>query len=182
MIRPTFAPGSLSSRRHKRGVLIPILTPFGLGLIALPALDFHAPLLVWNANASAPIGLYRVLAGAATRGDLVLVYTPDSIRQMANERRYLPANVPMIKRIAGTKGDVICAVGDAIFINGRLVAERLVSDGLGRLLSRWGGCDLLNGDEAFLLIEGVANSFDSRYFGPVRTRAIIAKLAPLWVD
>jgi conjugative transfer signal peptidase TraF len=161
--------------------VIPISTLFGLGLLALPALDFHAPLLVWNASASAPIGLYSVVAGAAMRGDLVLVHTPDLIRQMADERRYLPANVPMIKRIAGTKGDVICAVGDAIFINGRLVADRLASDGLGRLLPRWGGCHLLNGDEVFLLMEDVTNSFDGRYFGPVRTSAIIAKLAPLWV-
>jgi conjugative transfer signal peptidase TraF len=182
MIRLIFALRARSSCGQKRPVVIPILTLFGLGLIALPALDSHTPLIVWNASASACIGLYRVLAGAATRGDLVLIHTPDSIRQLADERGYLPANVPMLKRIAGANGDIVCAAGNAIFINGRLVADRLMSDGLGRPLPHWSGCHLLSTGEAFLLMEGVTNSFDSRYFGPITTSAIIGRLAPLWVD
>src|SRR3546814_3022581 len=45
-------------RRRPRAVLT--LTMFGLGLIGLAALARPAPWLVWNASASAPIGLYRV--------------------------------------------------------------------------------------------------------------------------
>ena len=88
-------------------------------------------------------------------------------RGLKRQAVFLMARHGAIKRIAGMKDDVVCAVGDAIFINGRLVADRLVNDELGRRLPRWGGCHLLNGDEVFLLMEGVANSFDGRYFGPV---------------
>jgi conjugative transfer signal peptidase TraF len=154
----------------------------GLGLIGLATLARPAPWLVWNASASAPIGLYRVLPGKPARGDLVLVHTPESVRQLAAERGYLAANVPLVKRVVAAAGDVVCAAGDAISINGRVVAERLARDRLGRPLPSWSGCHLIDGGEAFLLMEGRADSFDSRYFGPIPAAAIIGRLAPLWVE
>ena len=167
-------------RRRPRAVLA--LALLGLGLIGLATLARPAPWLVWNASASAPIGLYRVLPGKPVRGDLVLVRTPDSVRQLAAERGYLPQNVPLVKRVAAAGGDVVCAADDVISVNGRVVAERLARDRLGRPLPSWSGCHLLDGGEAFLLMEGVSDSFDGRYFGPVPTAAIIGRLVPLWVE
>ena len=155
---------------------------FGLGLIGLAALGRPAPWLVWNASASAPIGLYRVLPGKPASGDLVLVRTPDSARQLTAERGYLPQDVPLVKRVAALDGDTVCAADDVISVNGRVVAERLAHDRLGRQLPSWSGCHLLDGGEAFLLMEGVADSFDGRYFGPVPTASIIGRLAPLWIE
>ena len=167
-------------RRRPRAVLA--LTLFGLGLIGFATLARPAPWLVWNASASAPIGLYRVLQGNAVRGDLVLVRTPNSARQLAAERGYLPATVPLVKRVAALDGDIICAAGDAISVNGRFVAERLVHDRSGRPMPRWSGCHLLGDSEVFLLMEGVSDSFDGRYFGPVPTATIVGRLAPLWIE
>jgi len=167
-------------RRRPRAVLA--LALLGLGLVGLATLGRPAPWLVWNASASAPIGLYRVLPGEAIPGDLVLVRTPISVQQLAAERGYLPQNVPLVKRVAAAGGDIVCAAGDAISVNGHVVAERLARDRLGRPLPRWSGCLLLDGGEAFLLMEGLADSFDSRYFGPVPTAAIIGRLVPLWVE
>lgn len=167
-------------RRRPRAVLA--LALLGLGLIGLASLARPAPCLVWNASASAPIGLYRVLQGDAVRGDLVLVRTPNSVRQLAAERGYLPSNVPLVKRVTALDGDLVCGAGDAISVNGHVVAERLARDRLGRPLPTWSGCYLLSGDEAFLLMEGVSDSFDGRYFGSVPTAAIIGRLAPLWTE
>jgi len=167
-------------RRRPRKVLA--LTLFGLGLIGLATLARPAPWLVWNASASAPIGLYRVLPGKPIRGDLVLVRTPSSVRQLAAERGYLPQNVPLVKRVAALDGDIVCAADDVISVNGRVVAERLARDRLGRPLPAWTGCHLLDDGEVFLLMEGVSDSFDGRYFGPVRRAAIIGRLAPLWIE
>lgn len=167
-------------RRRPRAVLA--LTLLGFGLIGLATLGRPAPWLVWNASASAPIGLYRVLPGKPIRGDLVLVRTPSSVRQLAAERGYLPQNVPLVKRIAALDGDIVCAADDAISINGRVVAERLARDRLGRPLPTWTGCQTLEPDDVFLLMEDVTGSFDGRYFGPVRRAAIIRRLAPLWVE
>jgi conjugative transfer signal peptidase TraF len=141
-----------------------------------------APWLVWNASASAPIGLYRVLPGNAVRGDLVLVRTPCSIRQLAAERGYLPRDVPLVKRVAAQGGDVVCTAANVIFVNGRVVAERLARDRLGRPLPGWSGCQTLQPDDVFLLMDGVTDSFDGRYFGAVPTAAIIGRLAPLWIE
>ena len=167
-------------RRRPRAVLA--LALLGLGLIGLAVLARPAPRLVWNASASAPVGLYRVLPGNAARGDLVLVRTPDSMRQLAAERGYLPQNVPLVKRVAAASGDIVCAAGDAISINGRVVAERLARDRLGRPLPAWTGCLTLGPDDVFLLMEDVTGSFDGRYFGSVRRAAIIGRLAPLWIE
>lgn len=182
MIEPFFARTKRPRHGRKRPRAVLALSLLGLGLIGLAALARPAPWLVWNASASAPIGLYRVLPGKPASGDLVLIRTPDSARQLAAERGYLPHDVPLVKRVAALDGDVVCAAGDAISINDRVVAERLAHDRLGRRLPSWSGCHLLDGGEAFLLMEGVADSFDGRYFGPVPTAAIIGRLAPLWVE
>lgn len=145
-----------------------------------PVLIHITPRLVWNASASVPVGLYLVLSGKPSRGDLVLVHTPDSVRQLAAERGYLPADVPLIKRIAAAGGDVVCATGNMISINGRAAAGRLARDGIGRLLPGWSGCHRLDSGEVFLLMQGVTDSFDSRYFGAVPATMIIGRLAPLW--
>lgn len=149
----------------------------GLVIAAAP----HVPVLVWNASASAPCGFY---AGQARerfgKGDLVLAHLPIVARHLASMRDYLPWGVPVVKRIAAVSGDWICARGLTISINGRAVAQRRNVDGRGRLLPTWQGCIRLDADHLFLLMAGVRDSFDGRYFGPIRRSAIIEKLTPLW--
>lgn len=174
-------------RRVARAPRRPILIAGGVGLAMLGAtatLNFAiqpAPRVIWNASASAPIGLWRVHPGARIRtGDMVLVTTPDSVRQLAAQRRYLPANVPLLKRVAARDGDVVCALGQEIFVNGRWIGERRGFDRQGRPLPWWTGCELLRGGRLFLLMD-VPESFDGRYFGPVDESAVIGKATPLWL-
>lgn len=137
--------------------------------------------IVWNASASAPIGLYAVHHDRAfTRGDLVLVIPPPSIAKVATRRGYLPAGVPLVKRIAGMAGDTVCAQGNGIFINGQFMAARLSTDGQGRPLPSWQGCRTLDQGEVFLLMEDVRTSFDGRYFGPTNISDIVGRLDALW--
>tara|TARA_R110002126_G_scaffold185860_1_gene334468 strand:+ start:18810 stop:19310 length:501 start_codon:yes stop_codon:yes gene_type:complete len=152
----------------------------GVALIGISAIA-HAPRLVWNASASAPIGLYRVVSGAPKRGDLVLISPPKSIAKLAAERRYLPLGVPLIKRIAAVAGDDVCVFDGAIIINGEIAAPRLEVDREGRPMPRWNECRALEADEIFLLLKP-ADSFDSRYFGPVPRAQIIGRLAPLCTE
>jgi conjugative transfer signal peptidase TraF len=149
---------------------------------ATSALVSPTPRLVWNASASAPLGLYWVARSEGlSRGEFVLAELPDSARKLAAERGYLPERVPLVKRIAALSGDRVCAVGTTISINDHAVAERLKTDSRGRELPAWEGCRLLQSDEVFLLMAGVPDSFDGRYFGPVARAAIIGKLVPLWI-
>lgn len=148
------------------------------------ALDFGvrpAPRLVWNASASAPIGLWRIDPHAAYGvGDMVLAATPASVRRLAAERRYLPTNVPLLKRVVAADGDLVCAPGPWIYVNARLVATRREADRLGRPLPWWRGCRRLK-NGAVLLLMDAPGSFDGRYFGPVPRAAVIGKATPLWL-
>lgn len=166
-------------RAHAGGIVVSALS--AVAMLGVPALRHAVPRLVWNASASAPVGLYWVLPDQPIRrGDMVLATLPDASRQLAAERGYLPARVPLVKRVAATAGDTICAAGSDITIAGHVVAARLAADRQGRPLPAWSGCRTLTTNEVFLLMVGEPASFDGRYFGPVETSRIIGRLVPLW--
>lgn len=139
------------------------------------------PFLLWNASASAPRGLYVIGSPSAVRrGDMVVAWPPEFARSLAAERRYLPANVPLVKRVAAGQQDVVCAVGRSIFVNGRHLADRRTRDLSGRLMPWWTGCRRLGQDAFFLLMGDSPVSFDGRYFGVTKARDIVGKATLLW--
>lgn len=150
-----------------------------IGLIGSSTVAHPRPAIIWNASASVPVGLYRVASGIPKLGDLVLVRTPDFLRTLADKRHYLPSGVPLVKRVAAISGDVVCASNLTVFINGKQVVRQLKADHAGRPLPHWKACQKLAPDEFFLLAEA-PDSFDSRYFGPVKNVHIIGRLVPLW--
>lgn len=142
----------------------------------------RTPLVVWNATASAPLGLYRVQpATRIARGDLVLAMPPDAAAQLAAARGYLPRGTPLIKHVAALARDSICADVQHITINQRTVATRRARDVLWRPLPAWTGCHVLKSTEVFLLNADVPNSFDGRYFGTVPRQNILGRLVPVWL-
>ena len=153
----------------------------GIILVGLTIAFPPAPRLVWNASASAPIGLYAVTPGATVEpGDMVIARVPDPSRMMAAERRYIPANVPLVKRVAAAAGDEVCALGQEIFINGTWVVERRAADASGRPLPWWSGCVRLRGRQLFLLMSDSPGSFDGRYFGVTDGGLVVGKARLLW--
>ena len=139
------------------------------------------PLLVWNASASSPVGLYRVSAAEGlARGEMVVAWAPADARTLAAWRHYLPANVPLVKRVAAIAGDWVCAEGELIFVNDALVARRLRADPSGRPLPWWSDCRMLRHGETFLLMSGGATSFDGRYFGITGRHDIVGRARLIW--
>lgn len=139
-----------------------------------------APRLVWNASASAPMGLYAVAPGAfAEPGDMVIARVPVAFRRLAAIRHYLPENVPLVKRVSAAAGDEVCALGRGIFVNRQAVAERISVDGKGRPMPWWSGCVRLRGRQLFLLMDAPA-SFDGRYFGVTEGGDVVGKARLLW--
>ncbi len=152
------------------------------GYLATPSGTPDRARIVWNASASAPIGLYIVHHDRAfVRGDLVLVVPPPEIANFAANRDYLPVGLPLVKRIVAMAGDTVCAQESSIFIDGQLVAIRLATDSKGRSLPAWFGCRTLRLGEVFLLMGDVRTSFDGRYFGPTNASQIVGRLEPIWV-
>ncbi|MGT2466545.1 conjugative transfer signal peptidase TraF [Mesorhizobium atlanticum] len=181
MARPSLhliGSGLRRSRAHKTLAAASI----GLVLIGFSAFAKPAPLLVWNASASAPVGLYGLGLGAARSGDFVLVHMPNLVAQLADQRGYLPRGVPLVKRVAALPGEHVCAFNDAIIIGGKIAARRLKTDSKGRPLPWWNECRPLANDEVFLISGDAPGSFDSRYFGPVPAENIVGRLVPLWTE
>lgn len=166
----------MADRRIAAGAAILILgCALGATLVAPPA-----PRLLWNASASTPIGLYAVLPGATIGpGDRAVVRTPAAVRDLAARRHYLPANVPLVKRVAAISGQRICASGSRLLIDGVPAAVRFARDTRGRPLPRWQGCRTLARGE-LLVLGDAPGSFDGRYFGPVTRTAVIGRAIPLW--
>ena len=168
-------------RRPRRRRSTISLMSLGVAALSVAGILQPTPRLVWNASASAPLGLYWVGRDEViSRGDLVLAELPDAFRRLAADRGYLPSGVPVVKHVAATYDDFVCANSGIVVINNRVAADTLLIDRQGRPLPAWDGCRALAEGEVFLLNEGVPGSFDGRYFGPIKSTAIIGRLAPLW--
>ena len=173
----------LRATKHKRRIVGRriAITGLGISVLGLTMAFPPAPRLVWNASASAPIGLYAVTPGAPVDpGDMVIARVPDPWRMMAGQRRYIPSNVPLVKRVAAAAGDEVCALGQEIFVNGKWVVERHVADAQGRPMKWWSGCVQLRGRQLFLLMSDSPASFDGRYFGVSEGAQIIGRAHLLW--
>ncbi len=151
-----------------------------LGLLAAAQID-RAPWLIWNASASVPVGLYVVRASnPPSLGEIVAVRLPEDLSSRVVARRYVGADTLLLKQVAAISGMTVCRNNLEITIDGRVVAEAATDDRQGRPLPRWTGCVTLGSDEVFLLVAGVADSLDGRYFGPLSAETILGRAIPLW--
>lgn len=137
------------------------------------------PRLIWNASASAPVGLYRVdAARRPALGDLVVIAPPDRVARFLAERHYLPLGVPLMKHVAALPGQTVCRSGAVVSIDGRKAAVAQARDRLFRPLPVWQGCRRVGRGELFLLNPTDA-SLDGRYFGVVPDTGLIGRARPL---
>lgn len=161
-------------------MLLILAVACGFGL-AVSLIVHPRPLLVWNASPSSPIGLYLVTGIRHIHsGELVIAWPPPEARRLAARRRYLPQNVPLVKAVAATNGDLVCAIGSLIIINGHPALTRRVSDPSGRRLPWWQGCHQLRKGELFLLSSNSPLAFDGRYFGVTRSNEVSGGAQLLW--
>ncbi len=139
-------------------------------------------LVLWNASASAPRGLYLLRSASPLHiGELVAVMPPEPLARFAAMRGYLPLGVPLLKHIAVLGGHTVCRFADRVTIDGRTAALARERDSRGRTLPRWQGCRTMRADEVFLLNSAIPDSFDGRYFGVLSANTITARAEPLWI-
>ena len=103
------------------------------GAFAAIAVLHPWPRLVWNASASAPIGLYRILPDHdPPTGALVAVTPPVGLARWLAARGYLPEGLPLLKHVAAKAGQRICRTGEVVSVDARPVAIARTRDGQGR--------------------------------------------------
>jgi len=156
-------------------------TGAGAFVIALTMAWQHAPLFVWNASESVPVGLYAVRPSSVlTIDELVVVQPPDMLADFLAAGGYLPKGLPLLKHIAALPGSTVCRSGLAVTVDGVLRAIARERDHAGRMLPIWTGCRSLAKDEVFLLNPSQPSSLDGRYFGPLPSSSIVGQALPVW--
>lgn len=138
------------------------------------------PRLVWNASASAPIGLYRIQPDRdPSLGTLVAVAPPPRLGRWMAVRGYLGENVPLLKHVAAKAGQRVCRIGGTVTVDGQVITLALTHDRLSRPLPVWRGCRTLEADELLLLNSEHPDSLDGRYFGPLPTATVLGRAIPI---
>ncbi|KAF0180773.1 MAG: putative conjugal transfer protein [Caulobacteraceae bacterium] len=142
------------------------------GLLACCLLLARFPAwVIYNGSPSVPVGFYIRDQRPLGLGAYVTLRAEDAAPAYAQLRDFTDRTDRFIKRVAATGGARICADGDRVILPGDGVVERVSRDTAGRELPTWQGCRTLGADEVFL-VGDTADSFDSRYWGPVRRDVI----------
>ena len=196
MTLPSAAADATGIPPHPRSRLRARLVLAGLsacGLAALVWASFVHPLprVVYNPSDSVAIGWYRVdpldrgtgsLPRPVSVGSIVLTTLPPDATTLAAQRGYLPAHVPLLKRVGAVAPQHVCVFDALVWIDGVPVAAVRPADRLGRPLPSWPQCRQLRPGELFLLSAANPASFDSRYFGPVSASTVIGIAHPVWLE
>ena len=169
--------------RLRARIVLASLSACGLAALAWAAFVQPLPRLVYNPSDSVPIGWYRIGSSDALHvGAIVLTTLPPDVAALAAQRRYLPARVPLLKRVGAVAPQHVCVFDALVWIDGVPVAAVLPADRLGRPLPSWPHCRRLEAGELFLLSSTNPASFDSRYFGLVSASAVIGVAHSLWLE
>ena len=186
---PGTTPGVAPEPRSRLRARIVLAALSACGLAALAWASFVRPAahVVYNPSDSVPVGWYRIesadsLPRPLSVGSIVLARLPGDVAALAAQRGYLPAHIPLLKRVGALAPQHVCIVGGVVQIDGVPAAAVLPTDRMGRLLPSWPQCRRLHPSELFLLSTTNPASFDSRYFGPVSASAVIGVAHPVWLE
>lgn len=139
------------------------------------------PLYIWNASASVPIGLYRLRPAERFHvTELVAVQPPEPLAMFLDLNGYLPAGVPMLKRVLALPGQTVCRSGLAISVDDNAMGEAKDHDRRGKPLPKWQGCRVVGDGELFLMNWQSDDSLDGRYFGLLPASSVIGGAVPVW--
>jgi conjugative transfer signal peptidase TraF len=157
-----------------------MLALLAIALLAILCPKAGAPIILWNASPSVPIGLYRLTSRPSQTPALAIIRLPEPLTILAETRGYLAKGVLLIKPVVAGVGDTVCRHGALVTINGRIAARARTSDAAGRSLPAWSGCFRLRANEIFVL-SADPDSFDSRYMGPIDRAHVVGFALPIWV-
>jgi type IV secretory pathway protease TraF len=149
----------------RRRLKIVLLMLAATMLISFPIFENPGPVLLCNASASAPVGLYRVRSIDKLRAaELDVARPPAPLANLLREGGYLACRsaAHQARARARRTNDLPC---------GRHCHRRCINmgsarerDHLGRKLPIWQGCDKLIESEVFLMNWPEPASLDGRYF------------------
>ncbi len=131
--------------------------------------------VVLNVSPSVAPGLYVAIDKPPRRGSLIEFHVPRVMGDSVFARTSRGKNtITVLKHVLATEGDHIDTTGPFLRINGAVIALIQTHDSKSRPMPIWRADRALEADEFFVFSGRVWNSFDSRYFGPILYRDIVA--------
>jgi conjugative transfer signal peptidase TraF len=156
--------------------------------ILAPFIAFGVGNIRINTSPSLPVGLYRITADQ--HAPLVEFCPTEPYASVAATRGYRGSGScpdggePLMKPVVANTGDEVTLSSDGIAVNGTLLRNTAPrpADTRGRPMMSWAfGRHVVGTGEVWVASSYNARSFDSRYFGPVRTADIRCRLKPFIV-
>lgn len=165
---------------HPSRLSISLVSALAICAVLVPR---QGPVLIWNATASTPIGLYALRPAATLRAmELVAITPAKPVAAFLANGSFLPAGGLLLKHVQALAGQTVCRFDLHITIDGVGAGEAKDRDHLNRPLPVWTGCRTIRADEVFVLNPSVPDSLDSRYFGPIPITSILGHATPLFTD
>ncbi len=160
--------------RPRRWIGAGAVIALAFALITIRSLD--APLFLYPSSASLPAGLYMRSFETVQVGSIVAFPAPAIARRYQESTGVtVSSGYLFIKPVAAGPGDRVCNNPlDGLEINDVWMAPLVRTDSLKRPLTIWRSCRRLRDKEFFMFSDTVLNSFDSRYYGIVQARQILA--------
>ena len=145
--------------RLRAHIVLAGLSACGLAALAWASFVHPLPRLIYNPSDSVAVGWYRVdplghgtgsLPRPLSVDSIVLTTLPPDAAALAARRGYLPARVPLLKRVGAVAPQEVCITGRVVRIDGVPSAAVLPADRWGRPLPYWPACSRLAPGELFL--------------------------------
>ncbi len=177
-------------RFNRRTAILILSQCAAAGLLAFAAHHIYSHLpnygYYWNSTASLPLGLYRV---ANYTTNYVIFCPTGAVAQVSDGRTDRGAGscpdgrAPILKQIAARPGDIVQVSPAFIAVNGRRLknTQQYRQDSQKRpmpLVPR--GTYTVQAGTLWVLSEFNPTSFDSRYFGPIRSSDINHYVRPIF--
>jgi conjugative transfer signal peptidase TraF len=128
-----------------------------------------------NTTDSMPKGIYRRVKTNIQNGDIVVIDLPQEIKTKYANLEPVIRKKPLLKRVISIGGDDVCRHGNDVIIGANAVFP--IKKNIRNIFpfSQERVCKTLATDE-FFAASFNENSFDSRYFGPLKSSQIITKV------
>ena len=143
-----------------------------------------------NLTGSLPVGLYLASRAVPVRGAIVLACLPPGVAAFARDRGYVPRGggcpgdvLPLGKPVLALAGDTVTVTSSGLLVNGIPVpnSRPLTTDRKGRPLPRLAiGRYVVRPGSLWIVSSYSRFSFDSRYFGAVKTGQVRTCVRRLW--
>jgi conjugative transfer signal peptidase TraF len=144
----------------------------------------------FQSSTSGPRGIWQFKASSITHGAWVAICSTADIAALSRDRGYLGPGpcaggvAPMLKRVVAMPGDVVDLTPAGMAVNGKRVQQTAIrsADQAGRPLPHppWGTHAVQSG--TIWVANPRADSFDSRYFGPVDMSKVLSVVDAVLVE